>query len=222
VEDTAFPGQTGNVVIAGHRDSFFRRLRDVTFGDDVFVDTSEGHFHYRVTSTHVVNAQDLSVLAQTGNAALTLITCYPFWVLGPAPDRFIVRAKLVADTRFAALSVSQPASYEPAVAGAASVIDGNELAAAGTRVVHDDTTLVRQVIERFRVTYNARLVSHHDLRPDGLLELRACDVAVGDDGRAVATCTAGSPSGPADRAGQWTIGLERTDQGWAIKTIVSS
>jgi sortase A len=220
LENTALPGKSGNVVIAGHRDSFFHRLRDVTLGDDVFIDTSEGHFQYRVTSTHVVNAQDLSVLDQTSDATLTLITCYPFWVLGPAPDRFIVRGELVANTRFAAPAVSPPASYEPGATDAASIVDGTEPRVASKPVVHDDTTLVRQAIERFRVTYNARLISHNDVRPGGLLEWQSCHVALADD-RAVATCTPGSLSGLGDSAGPWTIGLERTDRDWSIKSIVS-
>jgi hypothetical protein len=185
----------------------------------VFIDTSEGHFQYRVTSTHVVKAQDLGVLDQTGDATLTLITCYPFWVLGPAPDRFIVRGELVANARFAALSVSSLASYERGATDSASVVDGSEPRVASTPVVHDDTTLVRQAIERFRVTYNARLVSHNDVRPGGLLELHSCDVALADD-RAVATCPTGSSVEVADSAGEWTLGLERTREGWSIKTVV--
>ena len=221
LENTAFPGKVGNVVVAGHRDSFFRRLSDVIVGDDVFIDTPEGHFHYRVTSMHVVKAHDLTVLEQTADAILTLITCYPFWVLGPAPDRFVVRAVLVANAPFATHSVPPPASSEPVLPHPASVVDAAEARVMDTPAAHDDTTLVRQSIERFRVTYNARLVSHHDLRPGGLLQLQPCDVALTDD-RATATCATGPPSATSD-AGRstWTIELQRGDQGWAIKTIVS-
>lgn len=94
--NTALPGQPGNTVIAGHRDTFFRPLRYVEVGDDIFVESFGGRFHYRVTSLRVVNARDLSVLDPTDETMLTLITCYPFWVLGDAPDRFIVRAMRVA------------------------------------------------------------------------------------------------------------------------------
>ena len=97
VEHTALPGDAGNVVIAGHRDSFFRPLRHVQRGDDIFVETPAGRFHYRVTSLRVVNPHDLSVLEPTDDATLTLITCFPFWVLGNAPDRFVVRAARVVD-----------------------------------------------------------------------------------------------------------------------------
>lgn len=220
LEHTALPGKVGNVVIAGHRDSFFRQLRDVTVGDDVFIDTTEGHFHYRVTSMRVVKSQDLSVLDQTGDATLTLITCYPFWVLGPAPDRFVVRAALVANDSFAALSVPPPTTSEPVAAQTASVVDAREARATNNPIAHDDTTLVRQAIERFRVTYNARLVSHNDVRAGGRLEFHRCDIALTDNW-AIATCATGSPSASGSSAGAWTIGLERADDGWAIKTIVS-
>ena len=220
LENTAFPGKVGNAVIAGHRDSFFRRLGDVIVGDDVFIDTTEGHFQYRVTSMHVVKAQDLSVLDQTDDATLTLITCYPFWVWGPAPDRYVVRAALVANASFATLSAPPPTSYDPVVAQTVSVVDTSRARVTNTPIAPDDTTLVQQAIERFRVTYNARLVSHNDVRPGGLLEFHPCDVTLADN-RAVATCATGSPWEPRDREGVWTIGLERAGDSWAIKTIVS-
>jgi LPXTG-site transpeptidase (sortase) family protein len=96
VEHTALPGEPGNVAIAGHRDSFFRPLRRVRTGDDIYLDTAEGRFHYRVSSLEVVGPDAVSVLAPTPTATLTLITCHPFWMIGPAPDRFIVRATEVA------------------------------------------------------------------------------------------------------------------------------
>lgn len=95
LEQTALPGPSGNVAIAGHRDSFFRPLRHIRVGDDVYLETGEGRYHYRVSSTAIVRPTDVSVLAPTEQATLTLITCYPFTVVGPAPDRFVVRAELV-------------------------------------------------------------------------------------------------------------------------------
>ncbi len=92
LENTALPGAPGNMVIAGHRDTFFRPLRDIRRGDDIVVDTAGARYHYRVTSLSIVNPRDVSVLDATAAATLTLITCYPFWVFGDAPDRFIVRA----------------------------------------------------------------------------------------------------------------------------------
>lgn len=219
LEHTALPGTAGNVVIAGHRDSFFRPLKDVAVGDDVFIDTAEGHFQYRVTSTHVVDAQDVSVLEQTGDATLTLITCYPFWVLGPAPDRFVVRGELVGKTSFATFSALAPAWREP-LSQTPSVVDARGQQSPTEPVAHDDATLVRQAIERFRTTYNARLVSHNDVRPGGSLEFFSCDIAVADDS-ALASCITGSPSEASERARMWTIRLERGEQVWSIKTVVS-
>ncbi|MBI4266611.1 MAG: class D sortase [Acidobacteria bacterium] len=95
LENTALPGESGNVVIAGHRDSFFWPLRNVQLGDDIFLETADRRFHYRVTSVRVVSPRDVHVLAPTDTPMLTLITCYPFWVFGNAPDRFVVRAAAV-------------------------------------------------------------------------------------------------------------------------------
>ena len=97
VENTALPGEAGNVVIAGHRDSFFRPLRNLRRGDDIRLDTPQGRFHYRVASLGVTGPRDVSVLEPTDHDVLTLITCYPFWVLGAAPDRFVVRATRVLE-----------------------------------------------------------------------------------------------------------------------------
>jgi sortase A len=115
LENTAFPGDSGNVVIAGHRDTFFWPLRNIRRGDDIFLDTPVGQFHYRVTSLHVVNPHDVSVLAPTNEATLTLITCYPFWVLGNAPDRFIVRAAAVVDGAAAVASAQAPAHQDESI-----------------------------------------------------------------------------------------------------------
>jgi sortase A len=97
IEDTALPGQAGNVAIAGHRDTFFRPLRNVQVGDDVFLVTLRERLHYKVASFNVVGSTTISVLAPTDVPTLTLITCYPFWILGHAPDRFVVRAIRVRD-----------------------------------------------------------------------------------------------------------------------------
>lgn len=90
--DTPWIGQPGNVVIAGHRDTTFRPLRNVRVGDVIDVTTHDKNARYSVVSTQIVLPTDLSVL-QPGDAnSLTLITCYPFWFIGHAPKRFIVRA----------------------------------------------------------------------------------------------------------------------------------
>jgi sortase A len=95
VEGTALPGQPGNVGIAGHRDTFFRPLRNIRTNDIVVLTTLSGRYRYRVTSTKVVSPNAVEVLAPSTGETLTLVTCYPFYYVGPAPDRFVVRAERV-------------------------------------------------------------------------------------------------------------------------------
>ena len=94
IEGTTEPGKDGNSGIAGHRDGFFRGLKNIAAGDTIELDTLEGTDVYRVERTWVVKPQDVSVLDPTPIRALTLVTCYPFYFSGPAPKRFIVRAVL--------------------------------------------------------------------------------------------------------------------------------
>ena len=96
VEGTATPGSDGNSGIAGHRDGFFRSLKDIAVGDVIELETLRAKERYRVESLSVVNPEDVSVLDPTPDRSLTLITCYPFYFVGPAPKRYIVRAVLVA------------------------------------------------------------------------------------------------------------------------------
>ena len=97
IEGTAKPGTDGNSGIAGHRDGFFRGLKDIAPGDVIEIDTIEGKDSYRVERTWVVDPEDVSVLTPTSTRALTLVTCYPFYYVGSAPRRFIVRAVLAGD-----------------------------------------------------------------------------------------------------------------------------
>ena len=97
IEDTAQPGTDGNSGIAGHRDGFFRGLKDIIPGDAIELDTLQGKEVYRVERTWVVDPEDVSVLDATPARALTLVTCYPFYFVGAAPQRFIVRAVRVGD-----------------------------------------------------------------------------------------------------------------------------
>jgi sortase A len=92
IEDTARPGESGNVGIAGHRDGFFRGLKDVRPGDTIQLATREGESTYVVEDTWIVQPQDVSVLEPTTASSITLVTCYPFYYVGSAPQRFIVRA----------------------------------------------------------------------------------------------------------------------------------
>ena len=97
VEGTAPPGTDGNSGIAGHRDGFFRGLKDIVPGDAIELDTLDGKEAYRVERTWVVDPEDVSVLDPTPTRVLTLVTCYPFYFVGSAPRRFIVRAVRVGD-----------------------------------------------------------------------------------------------------------------------------
>jgi sortase A len=99
---SAAPGQRGNVVLAGHRDTFFSDLRGIRDGDAVTIEVPGGAFHYQVESTAIVNPDQTEVLNPGKGAALTLITCYPFGYIGSAPERFIVRARKVESIMAAA------------------------------------------------------------------------------------------------------------------------
>jgi len=92
VANTAQPGADGNSGLAGHRDGFFRGLKDITPGDAIELETLLADDVYRVERMWVVSPEDISVLNPTSTSALTLITCYPFYFVGSAPQRFIVRA----------------------------------------------------------------------------------------------------------------------------------
>ena len=95
IPGTSLPGQPGNVAIAGHRDTFFRALRNVRADDEITLMTLEGSYRYRVDSIKVVEPEDTQVLNNSGTDILTLVTCYPFYFVGPAPRRFIVRAQRI-------------------------------------------------------------------------------------------------------------------------------
>ena len=92
IPGTPPPGEPGNVGIAGHRDGFFRGLEKIAAGDVIRLTTPRGSFEYRVQWTRIVEPRDVEVLADAGDDAMTLVTCYPFRILGSAPKRFIVRA----------------------------------------------------------------------------------------------------------------------------------
>src|SRR5262249_41500450 len=96
---TAMPGADGNCVIAGHRDTHFRVLKDIREGDDIVLQTDGGQFLYRVRRTEIVAPEDTSALRPTTAAALNLITCYPFYYVGAAPKRFVVEARLAGSVR---------------------------------------------------------------------------------------------------------------------------
>ena len=92
IPGTALPGKTGNIGLAGHRDTFFRALRNIEKDDTIDFETENGTYRYAVQSTKIVTPRDVSVLNASGAKTLTLVTCYPFYYVGSAPKRFIVRA----------------------------------------------------------------------------------------------------------------------------------
>jgi sortase A len=106
ISETALPGEPGNVVLTAHRDSFFRPLRNIRQGDAITVKTRGGEYEYVVDWTEVVLPSDVQILGPSGGNTLTLVTCFPFYYVGPAPKRFIVRAHQT-DTHPANSSVAE-------------------------------------------------------------------------------------------------------------------
>ena len=102
IAGTALPGESGNVGLAGHRDTFFRQLKNIRADDLIRIATVDGTYTYRVERTNVVNPTDVWVLDPTDHGTLTLVTCYPFSYVGSAPQRFVVRARLEPEARAAA------------------------------------------------------------------------------------------------------------------------
>jgi|SRR5579871_4809007 len=103
---TAMPGTDGNCVIAAHRDTHFRVLKDIKEGDDIILQTHDGEFLYRVKNTHIVLPTNTASIQRTSTPELHLITCYPFYYVGNAPKRFIVKAELAGSLTAGSLSAS--------------------------------------------------------------------------------------------------------------------
>lgn len=115
--NTALPGESGNAVISAHRDTFFRHIYELSKGDEILVRRNGTVLRYVVTGKKIVDPEDLSVLHQTKDPELTLITCYPTYYIGPAPERLVVFSKLAdrkadvslfAERKAAAASASSP------------------------------------------------------------------------------------------------------------------
>ena len=96
VPGTPSPGGDGNVVIAAHRDTFFRKLEAIEPGDRIRITTLRGSYEYVVDSMETVDPDDTSVMESRDRSELTLITCFPFYYVGSAPKRFIVHARPLA------------------------------------------------------------------------------------------------------------------------------
>jgi sortase A len=95
IPGTALPGMQGNVGLSGHRDTFFRKLGKLRTGDAIWLTTPDGRYEYRVESFRTAYPDEAIVLQAVGRPTLTLITCYPFYYVGPAPQRYVVHAGLV-------------------------------------------------------------------------------------------------------------------------------
>ena len=93
IAGTALPGEPGNIGIAGHRDTYFRALKDIRTNDEIQIQTATGLSNYEVDSVQIVAPGDIGVLAPSAESAVTLVTCYPFYFIGAAPKRFIVHAR---------------------------------------------------------------------------------------------------------------------------------
>ncbi len=96
IPGTALPGEDGNIGLAGHRDTFFLPLKDLKVNNEIQISTPTGNFKYQVVSLRIVDPQNVGVLAPSGENVLTLVTCYPFYFIGAAPKRWIVRARQVS------------------------------------------------------------------------------------------------------------------------------
>ena len=123
VPSTALPGQRGNVGVAGHRDTLFRDLRGIRKLDLIRFETlSSGNHLYQVSSTEIVDPSDVSVLQATRDSELTLVTCYPFYYIGSAPKRFIVKAREVSRAGL------RPALSQSGAGGGAGPRPANQIA----------------------------------------------------------------------------------------------
>lgn len=94
IRNTSLPGQEGNIGIAGHRDGFFRGLKDIKKGDTISLVTTAATSVYTVDQIEITDPADVSVLKSRGKSSVTLVTCYPFYFVGPAPKRYVVEASL--------------------------------------------------------------------------------------------------------------------------------
>jgi sortase A len=97
ITGTPWLSDGGNIGIAGHRDGFFRALKDIHVGDTIDLHSQQGSTHYLVDEIQIVSPDEVSVLEPRAKSSLTLVTCYPFYFVGSAPLRYIVHAT-AADT----------------------------------------------------------------------------------------------------------------------------
>lgn len=216
IEHTALPGDAaGNVALAGHRDSFFRPLKNVQVGDDIVLATPEDRVHYRVSSTSVVSSYEVSVIAPSKDATLTLVTCYPFWFIGQAPDRFVVRATRVDDQVVSTAGASAVATQR--IVDEPVVTQPRQSRRASPANQGDDDERVRATVENFRVAYNGRLAKHGDTG-EGPVTFRSCSVGVASDS-ASAICHGEPQSASAVSSPVWVFELARSGGDWVIRSV---
>ena len=218
LENTAFPGESGNVVIAGHRDSFFGPLRNITRGDDIFLDTPKGQFHY---------PGDLAACGRPARRQRARPdrrghpdAHYLLSLLGVRPrSRSLCGACRCRRGGRGCADRTHRTPVDDAVG--AAVIDASGLRRSVDPEVGvvDDESLVRLAVERYRLIYNGRLVSRKDVRSAGPVRFETCAVAVADN-RATAACETSARSWSEPEPRIRTFILERAAGGWAIKSIV--
>lgn len=171
IPSTALPGNSGNVGVAGHRDTLFRSLRGIREHDRIVISTLSNDYDYEVTATAIVNPNNVGVLAPTpGENTLTLVTCYPFYYVGSAPDRFIVKARQVSPNQVSLNQVS-PNQVSPKVTEQKLSAARPEPARQAIPVAAGHNPVLRKV--RFEV-----LKSHsRELAPGISMGLTGTDVA---------------------------------------------
>ena len=108
IPGTALPAGSGNIGIAAHRDTYFRPLRGIRANDMISVKTPAGTSRYTVTETEIVRPSDVGVLERASGRDLTLVTCYPFFYVGSAPERFIVHARKIGQSQRATNEMQSP------------------------------------------------------------------------------------------------------------------
>jgi len=116
IPGTAMPGQAGNVGVAGHRDALFRGIGKIRKADRIQFQTLSGNYEYEVESTSIVEPRQVSVLEAGGYPEITLVTCYPFYYVGSAPQRFIVKARLVSSPASGVAPAAPPQPVQPVMA----------------------------------------------------------------------------------------------------------
>ncbi len=164
IPETSEPGEPGNVVLGGHRDTFFRPLSGIRKGDGIKIQTPHGAYKYTVDWMDVVDPENTALLKATPQRSLTLVTCYPFHFVGPAPRRFIVRAH--QDTEASAASTANPTQLPPVNASHSLRTAGHPRQLSRTAARRKDDYVLRRERDRVgtRGKISRRVRRYLDLR----------------------------------------------------------